>query len=102
MKTGERYDMDELLYIEYNGKKVTYEEMITINPSVNYYLDSSISIASFEVVASSSGVFNGKNTILKAVNNDTQNQKLKIYDRNNILSEYYGINVATPMNIVVE
>lgn len=94
--------MNDLLYIMHNGVKVTYEDMIAINPNVDYYLNSDISKRSFEITQGSSGVFNGKNITLKAINTDTKSQSLHIYDSQNILSKHYGINVSEYIAIIVK
>lgn len=94
--------MNDLLYIMHNGAKVTYEDMIAIDPNVDYYLNSDISKRSFVVTQGASGVLNGKNIALKAIDTDTQNQSLRIYDSQNILSNHYGINVSENINIIVK
>lgn len=94
--------MNDLLYIMHNGVKVTYEDMIAISPNVDYYLNSDISKSSFEITQGSSGVFNGKNIALKAINTDTKSQSLHIYDSQNILSKHYGINVSEYIAIIVK
>lgn len=94
--TSGTYNVNDLVWVEYNGKKQTYEDMIQLYSNVDYYLDSSTSKTGISLVSSSSGIFNGKNVKIVVSSEYTGQQSIHIWDTKGTLKEFYGIDVTTP------